>query len=432
MMWTVVMVLTTAVSAESGLITQHIHHRLTHGSRLKIFLGDNARKLEFTPVDDPSKVFLYWDSRFRAYRGRVVDVSRGSGVSRLRENLRWYLDEVTYDDEGVYTERDFWDKAISVVKVDVTASHNHVKCVAGESLTISLAGIKLEDAFLFFSGKAANATLVQAGAGVSQTLPGYLGRVVTFSKNIEIKHVNITDEGQYTLRDSRGRVVSVTRMDLTDHHDYSSALTGLLVLLGIPAGLCCCFRKKIFRQKATTASTQAHTVMLHPPASGPQGPCPPYNTPRPQYYPGPNPSMGPAAHAPPESTGPGHWNAPAPSPGFNPAYPPQNVAYPPAGQQWNQYPPAPAPAAPVGYTSGPVMYNTQPPPPAATEPVKSDPNMTSTASSPVASSLTAPTPAEAAPSPQAPVPPFSTEPLTSYDVAYKFQIDGEKSSTNFL
>lgn len=53
------------------------------------------------------------------------------------------------------------------------------------------------------------------GARVSQDLPNYWDRVETHSTRIEIKNVNTTDEGRYTLKDSRNRVVSVTRMDLT-------------------------------------------------------------------------------------------------------------------------------------------------------------------------------------------------------------------------
>lgn len=38
-----------------------LHERLTHGRQLKIFLSKSAEKLEFTPADDPSKTFLYWE-----------------------------------------------------------------------------------------------------------------------------------------------------------------------------------------------------------------------------------------------------------------------------------------------------------------------------------------------------------------------------------
>ena len=47
------------------------------------------------------------------------------------------------------------------ILLSVTARHNYVKCVAGESLFISLEGIDLADAVLSFSGLAANVTLVR-------------------------------------------------------------------------------------------------------------------------------------------------------------------------------------------------------------------------------------------------------------------------------
>lgn len=128
---------------------------------------------------------------------------------------------------------------------------------------------------------------IHNGARVSQDLTNYWDRVWTHNANIEIRNVNYSDEGHYTLRDQRSRIVSVTRMDITgrshsedlepsddwrgghrftlmqalsltaDHHDYSGGnpLLGLLLLLGIPAGICCCCRKKIFKRKATTAAT---------------------------------------------------------------------------------------------------------------------------------------------------------------------------------
>lgn len=56
---------------------------------------------------------------------------------------------------------------------------------------------------------------VRDGSRVSQDLPDYWDRVKTGPSNIEIKNVNYTDVGRYILRDQRGRVVSITRMDLT-------------------------------------------------------------------------------------------------------------------------------------------------------------------------------------------------------------------------
>lgn len=437
-MWSVVILLTAAISVESYTV-HDLHERLAFGRQLKIFLPKNADKLEFTPADGSSVPTVYWE------RGRLRSKGRVSGTGSDR---RWYIDKVTYEDQGTYTQIDYWNKEISTVKVAVIPRHNYLKRVAGQSLTISLEGIDLADATLSFSSAAAgNFTLVRDGARVSQDLPDYWDRVQTHASNIEIRNVNYSDEGHYTLRDRRDRVVSITRMDLTDHLDYSGGnpLLALLLLLGIPAGICCCCRKKIFKSKAATNATlQNAPETVHPPSSGPVGPCPPYNAPGQPggaYYYDPNSSTGPAVHPPPPSPGPGQWNGPQPSPGFNPAYPPQNPCYPPAGPgmipppqapQWNGPPPGqypPGPMATTGYTPAPVVYSS-PPPPGASDPVKEEIKMENMASSPAEPLLPAATQGEAA---SAPVPPHPTNTLGSSDGAYQFQIgDDGKNSTNFL
>ncbi|XP_029309147.1 formin-A [Cottoperca gobio] len=433
MMWRVVILLAIALSVESYV--HDLHERLVHGRQLKIYLPKSSERLEFTPADDPGKRFRYWEKgRHSMTKGRVS----GTGIER-----RWYIDKVTYEDQGTYIQRDFWDKEISAVKVAVTTRQNNDKCVAGKSLYISLEGIDLADAALSFSGEAANVTLVRDGARVSQDLPNYWDRVQTHSMNIEIRNVNYSDEGHYTLRDRKDRVVSVTRMDLTDHDEYTEGnpLMALLLLLGIPAGICCCCRKKIFKKKATTAATlQTTPHALHPPPTGPVGPSPPYNTPGQPgvvYYHGPDPGMGPTVH-------PGQWNGPPPFPGYNPAYPPQNPAYPPAGPamihpgqppQWNGPPPGPYPTGPVGpmsYNFAPAMYSS-PPPAAASEHVQDEVKISSMVSSPADPLLTATPQAEAASSPVAPVTSSSsTNILSSSDDAFQFKIDGGKNSTSFL
>ncbi|XP_040002151.1 uncharacterized protein wu:fc21g02 [Xiphias gladius] len=440
MMWSVLILLAAALSVESYAV--HDHERLAHGRQLKIFLSKTAEKLEFTPADDPSKTLLYWEKG----RGRIPK----GWVSDKGSDQRWYIDKVTYEDQGTYIQRDFWNKEISTFKVAVTPRHNYVKCVAGESLHISLEGINLADAVLSFSGLAANITLVRDGVRVSQDLPDYWDRVQTHFKDIEIRNVNYSDEGHYILRDHRDRLVSVTKMDLTDRHEYAGGnpLMALLLLLGIPAGICCCCRKKIFKKKATTAATlQTIPHAVHPP-SGPVGPSPPYGAPGQSgavYYHGPNPSMGPTIHSPPPTTGPEQWNGPPPLPlqGFNPAYPLQNPAYPPAGPammppaqtlQWNGPPPGQYPAgpiAPMGCATAPVIYSS-PPPAAASEPVKEKVKMENMASSPTDPLLTATPQAEGSSSPVAPVPPSSTNAPSLSDDAYQFQIDQGNNSTNFL
>ena len=90
-----------------------------------------------------------------------------------------------------------------------------MKCVAGEDLHILLEGINQADATLSFSGADANVTLVHDGAVVAHDLPDYWNRVKTFSTKISIQNVNTSDVGYYTLKDTRDRVVSIVRMELT-------------------------------------------------------------------------------------------------------------------------------------------------------------------------------------------------------------------------
>ncbi|KAK7930081.1 hypothetical protein WMY93_006476 [Mugilogobius chulae] len=380
MMFAVLGLLVTALSVESYVV-HDTHDRLPHGRQLKIYLPKSTEKLEFIPFDDPRQTLTYWDKR-RSSSWTMKGHVSGSGNDR-----RWYLDGVTYDDQGTYIQKDYWDKEMSTLKVAVTAKNNYIKRVAGRSLYVSLEGIRQEDATLKFSGESANVTLVRDGALVSQELPDYFDRVRFSSRNIEIVSVNVSDVGHYHLFDRKGRLVSMTRLDLTDKEESEgNPLLALLLLLGIPAGVCCCCRKKIFKSKSTTAQTVQSTpgVIISP---GPTGPSPPYNQPTPGgYYPTPATDLGPAIHPPPSpSMNPGY---PAPNPAYpaaNPAYPAANPAYPaaspgypaanpgyppPAGApQWNGPPPAaglypsypPGPTAPMGYTPAPVMYSEAPP-----------------------------------------------------------------------
>lgn len=423
-MWTQLLLLLTSLSAfTDSYIVHDQHERLQHGRRLRIYLPKSTEKLEFIPADDPRQIMVYWDKHrhSRPIRGSIS----GSGNDR-----HWYLDQVTYDDQGTYTQKDFWDKEMSTLKVAVSAKNDFIKRIPGESLSIPLDGIRAEEASLSFSGEGGNFTLVRDGARVSQDLPDYFDRVRTHSRTIEILAVNVSDVGRYRLTDRKDRLVSVTKMDLTDHHDTvnGNPLMALLLLLGIPAGICCCCRKKIFKSKATTA----HTIQTSPgavlPPSGPTGPCPPYNQPQPGYYPPPGTDLGPSIHPPPPAPGP-QWNGPPPSPGFNPAYPPQNPAYPPAGApQWNGPPPAagpypgayPPPSAPMGYA--PAMYSEPPP--------KEEIKMEEMAPPPTEPLLAPPTQASPTAPAGAPVAPDNKDSMHTTNTAATFEID--KNSSNFL
>ncbi|KAJ7987773.1 hypothetical protein DPEC_G00329980 [Dallia pectoralis] len=453
MMWSLWVLLGTAVSIESYLV-HDVHERLSHGRQLKIYLPKSSSKLEFRPAEEPSKTFLYWDQGAQATRGRVS----GAGSER-----RWYLDKVTYEDQGTYVQRDHWNKEISSLKVAVITRHDYVKCIAGEDLDISLEGIDLADTQLFFSGPDANVTLVRYGGTLTENHPDYWNRVKTYSTKITIENVNTTDVGYYTLRDRRDRVVSVIRMELTDHHEdeqanhsYITYLT--LILLGVPTAICCCCRKKIFKKKAphTAAVVQGTPESLHPPpgynmpgggvSPGPGGPV---------FYhgPGPDPNMGvypQASYPDPGMPGQPQWAGPHFQPGFNPCYPPQDPMFPDGQQpQWNgpqptqpQYNPGGPPVqwtgppnqfqypvAPMGYA--PVMYSAAPP----SEPVKEEIKMDKLSSAdPLLAHSHNPPQTR---SPSAPNPLTSSDVLHSSDAAYEFNIDTGKNATttntaNFL
>ncbi|KAM9530549.1 uncharacterized protein ACWYII_042223 [Salvelinus alpinus] len=86
--------------------------RLSHGRQLKIYLPKSAEKLEFTPAAQPLKKILYWNHGAGTARGKVS----GTGTDRS-----WYLDQVTYNDQGTYVQSDYWNKEISSLKVSVTS-----------------------------------------------------------------------------------------------------------------------------------------------------------------------------------------------------------------------------------------------------------------------------------------------------------------------
>lgn len=456
MVWSFLFLLVLTIGVESYAV-RDVFERLAHGRQLKIFLPKSAERLEFIPANDPGKTFLYWQrSGTRISKGRVS----GTGTDR-----RWYLDKATFEDEGTYTQRDFWDHEISTLKVAIITRHNYVKRIPGESLSVSLEGIELADATLLFSGDVANVTLVKHGSPVSQDIPEYWDRVKPRVQSIDIQNVNTSDVGRYTLIDQRNRVVSVTRMDLTDHHEMvdGNPLLALLLLLGIPVGICCCCRKKIFKKSAasTTTTFQATPETVHVPP-GPAGPPPAYGgvSPGPAgpvFYnntgPGPDPSMGyqgpatgPMVHPPPSPMMPGQHPA-----GFTPGYNPQNPGYPPSmapqdpgynpqnplyppsvnpaqPPQWSGPPPGQYnPGAPMGYA--PVMYSAPPP---SGEPEKEQVKMENGSGSPADPLLVQSPQGSASTAPSVP-PNAPTDALHSPGNAYQFQVDaGKNSSTNFL
>ncbi|XP_008316026.1 uncharacterized protein LOC103384322 [Cynoglossus semilaevis] len=270
MMWIAVVLLAASAALHVESYGVHGRERLAHGRMLKIYLSKNCHSLVFEPAHDVGARNVYW------VKGRTT--STKGHVSGTGSERRWYLDKVTYEDEGSYIQADLWDNLISTVRVVVTPRHIYEKRMLDESFYISMEGIQLYEATLVYTGEDGNVTLVRDGMIQQGNLINFGGQVKTHSySGIEITLTN-TSQGLYTLRDRKGRVVSITKMELTDHHD-GNPLLALLLLLGIPAGVCCCCRKKIFKKKATMATTnQSTSDTVHLPPTGPVGPSPPYTT----------------------------------------------------------------------------------------------------------------------------------------------------------
>ncbi|XP_059903996.1 wu:fc21g02 [Gadus macrocephalus] len=192
-----VVVLLGAILSAECFARNDLHERLAHGRQLKIFLPKTSERLEFIPAGQSVASDVYWEKgQHRPKRGSVFT----TGSDR-----RWTLDKVTYADEGTYIQKDFWQKEVSSVKVAVTPRHVFTKCVAGEDLSVSLEGIELSDATLRFSGENINITLVRDGG------PGGAGTTWTTTTGvrpqhtrIDIREVNTTDVGHYTLVDPPG------------------------------------------------------------------------------------------------------------------------------------------------------------------------------------------------------------------------------------
>ncbi len=95
-----------------------------------------------------------------------------------------------------------------------TASREVIDRVAGETLSISLAGLKQSDATLHFYSNYSSVTLVEIGVPVGRNHPDYIKRLKVNSESIQILNVNTSDVGRYELTDLKGRLVSNNTMIL--------------------------------------------------------------------------------------------------------------------------------------------------------------------------------------------------------------------------
>ncbi|KAL7878114.1 hypothetical protein SRHO_G00047570 [Serrasalmus rhombeus] len=457
-MWSFWILLCAALFTES-FASRTDYLELLFGNQLTIKLPTSwSDSMDFTSADE-SKHYTVWSKKSGSVKGTV----RGSGDDR-----RYVLSYVNFDDQGTYTQRNYWDKVTYVAKVKVFPKKYTKDCVAGETLSILLEGIKRDDASLRFSNQDVNVMLVQRGLPADNLLD-FRGRIKVTTSSIQVLNVNVSDLGNYTLFDGQDRKAITVRLNLVDHHEgiNASPLMALLLLLGIPAGICCCCRKRIFKKSSqstamTTVLTQNVTPppgpppaysnpvppagpnpmytpgyptdgasMVHPPPADPAFPPQPQYGGQPAMPPNPNPNCPPAFGYPPAQpaqwTGP-PYNSPSsavyppvyPAPGDSAVHPPpSDPSFPPQPQYGGQ------PAMPPNPAFTPVMYSA--PPGSQNEGNKGDIKRNEISS---ATPLLGPSNLEVGPPP---APHTGTDILNSSNSAAQFNIDaGKSSSYNFL
>ncbi|XP_058639066.1 uncharacterized protein LOC131544692 isoform X2 [Onychostoma macrolepis] len=427
--WTL---LATAVCAVSvSAISQRL---VIHGHQFTLDLPERTKRLEFVSADEHEELTI-WERQHKSFSFRLSKPSKGE-VSNTTKGWTFRIRHVTFDDQGNYTLYNF-DLTISSYIVKVQTRRRVIDRIAGETLNISLAGLKQSDATLHFYRNYSSVTLVENGVPVGRNHPDYINRLKVNSETIQILHVNVSDLGRYELTDLKRRVVLNNTMKLVDKYKYNfkpkKRLLALL-LLGIPGAIWYRYRKRICKScrtsKSHTQTEQSNTEPVSIPCSNtvtvPVGPVGP-GDPGQGYFAGypPHPDQGQIHYPyPPESSG---QPAVPPNPGFYPVYVPQNPVYPPdfgpglppaQPPQWNAPPPQYNPSAPVNYT--PVM-NRAPPGPEPT-------GMNMNELPPTAPLLT-PQPA----SQPAVMSSISTDVLNSSDSGVQFDINkGKSSGSNFL
>ncbi|XP_072532812.1 uncharacterized protein [Salminus brasiliensis] len=195
-----------------------------YGHQLNIYLLSKIDSLGFTSVDK-SQNYIIWSSSVHPKRGAV----KGSGFDR-----NFIINSVNFEDQGDYTQSNNVRKVICVTKVKVVTSAHTQYCVAGEELTISFAGLSKDEVSLRFSKKDVNLMLVQQGSPV-RNLTNYDNRIQVTSSSIQLLNVNVSDVGQYTIFDGKGREVKVISLELTEPGSW--ALLGIIVAVVLLCGV---------------------------------------------------------------------------------------------------------------------------------------------------------------------------------------------------
>lgn len=96
-----------------------------------------------------------------------------------------------------------------------------IECIAGETLSISLEGIKPVDGTLHFYSNRSVVTLVEKGVLVGKKNANYFNRLKATGEEIKMLNVKKYDEGRYELIDQKGRTVSNSMMQLRGKNHIS-------------------------------------------------------------------------------------------------------------------------------------------------------------------------------------------------------------------
>ncbi|KAA0722128.1 hypothetical protein E1301_Tti009124 [Triplophysa tibetana] len=332
-----------AVCAQGGMSARNrvsavytSRKQINHGDYLSLDLPERTEKLEFISADEETHVTI-WERRL-IFPNKV---SKGT-VHTSSNGWTFRLSHTTFDDEGTYTMFNSWNSVISTYLVKVNTKRRMIECIPGETLSISLEGIKLGDATLRFYSNHSVVTLMENGILVGNADPDYINRLKVSSEKIKVLNVNVSDVGRYQLTDHKSRHVSNNTMILVEQHNFTPNKSLIaLILLGIPGSICFCCRKRICKSCRNNKSQTDNGNTLNPlPESVPI--CHPVIDPSQGHTAGyPTlPDQGQNSFLPPNQ---GQMHYP-PSDQGHIQYPPLDqghIQYPPQDPSQIQYPPAP-------------------------------------------------------------------------------------------
>uniref|UniRef100_A0A8C2GT70 Wu:fc21g02 n=1 Tax=Cyprinus carpio TaxID=7962 RepID=A0A8C2GT70_CYPCA len=252
-------------SASVSAISRRI---IIHGSQLTLDLPERTQRLKFVSADESDK-FTIWEHKSSSLSPSKP--SKGQ-VSSTRNGWTFRIQHVTFDDQGTYTLLNQSGSTIAsyILKNNIsvtvhisslsvilsfTVSKQVTGCIAGETLTISLAGLKQSDATLRFYSNYSSITLVENGVPVGRNHTDYINRLKVTSESIKVLNVSASDKGKYRLTDHKGRLVSLKAMIVVDQHKFgpNKGLVALLLLV-IPGGICFCCRKRICKRLSIACS----------------------------------------------------------------------------------------------------------------------------------------------------------------------------------